>query len=83
MFKASIHEISADFEGDPDAAFDLAKTSLVFQGFEIVAETDTELRAKGPGLHNNHQPPTFACGSSEERSPPERRLAVSRQCRPS
>ena len=57
MFKATVHEIFADFDGDPHTAFDLARTSLVFQGFEVLSESDTELRARGPGMHSNQQPP--------------------------
>ncbi len=57
MFEPTVHEYSTPFEGDTAAAFDLARTALVSQGFEILKETATEMRAQGPGMHSNQQPP--------------------------
>jgi hypothetical protein len=53
----TVHECSAPFGGSVRAAFDLARVALVSQGFEILTDTDAELRASGPGMQSNRQPP--------------------------
>ncbi len=55
MFEAKLYEYSAPFRGDPDAAFTLAKTTLLAQGFEILPGSSAELRAEGPGMRSTHQ----------------------------
>ncbi len=55
MFQPTVYKHSTPFDGNREAAFDLARTALVSQGFEILAETDSELRARGPGMHSNRQ----------------------------
>ena len=55
MFEAKLYEYSAPFRGDPDAAFSLAKTALLEQGFEILPGSSAELRAEGPGMRSTHQ----------------------------
>ena len=55
LFEPKVHEYSTPFDGNSEAAFDLARTALVSQGFEILVETDTEMRARGPGMHSNQQ----------------------------
>jgi hypothetical protein len=56
MFEPKVHSYSTPFAGNTEAAFDLARTALVSQGFEILIETATEMRARGPGMHSNQQP---------------------------
>ena len=41
----------------------MARTALVAQGFEILHQSDTELRARGPGMRSTHDPPL--AGASE------------------
>lgn len=55
MFEPEVHRYARPFGGNAAAAFDLARTALVSQGFEILSETDSELRARGPGMHSNQQ----------------------------
>ena len=55
VFEAKVYEYSAPFRGDPDAAFTLAKTALLAQGFEILPGSNAELRAEGPGMRSTHQ----------------------------
>jgi len=55
VFKAKHYEYSTPFRGDPDAAFALAKTSLVSLGFEILPGSSAELRARGPGMRSTQQ----------------------------
>ncbi len=56
MFEAKVYEYSTPFRGDPDAAFALAKTALLSQGFEILSGSSAELRARGPGMRSTRQP---------------------------
>jgi hypothetical protein len=55
VFEAKVYECSNPYHGDPDAAFTLAKTTLLAQGFEILPGSSAELRAEGPGMHSTHQ----------------------------
>jgi len=55
VFEAKLYEYSTPFRGDPDAAFTLAKTALVSQGFEILSGSSAELRAEGPGMRSTQQ----------------------------
>lgn len=57
MFGARTHRVSAPLEGDPDAAFDVARTALLALGFEILRESEDALHARGPGKQSNQQPP--------------------------
>ena len=57
MFEPGIHEYQVPFRGNASAAFDVARTTLLSQGFEIVSESDTEMCARGPGMHSNQQSP--------------------------
>ena len=57
MFDPKVHEYSTSFRGDAAAAFDLARSALLSQGFEILKETDSEFCTEGPGMHSNHQSP--------------------------
>ncbi|MBW2268061.1 MAG: hypothetical protein JRH16_05760 [Deltaproteobacteria bacterium] len=63
MFDARVHECSAPLLGGASAALDVARTALLSLGFEIVAESESQLSARGPGLHSNHQPALL--GASE------------------
>ncbi|MEE8581213.1 MAG: hypothetical protein V3T33_06450 [Myxococcota bacterium] len=42
MFDAKVHEAMAPWVGDAAAAFDLARTALVSQGFEVLEESPSE-----------------------------------------
>lgn len=55
VFEAKMYEYSTPFRGDLDAAFTLAKTALVSQGFEILPGSSAELRAEGPGMRSTQQ----------------------------
>jgi hypothetical protein len=55
VFDAKQYEYSTPFRGDPDAAFTLAKTSLLALGFEILPGSSAELRAEGPGMRSTRQ----------------------------
>jgi len=55
VFEAKVYEYSASFRGNTDAAFTLAKTALLSQGFEILPGSSAELRAEGPGMRSTHQ----------------------------
>lgn len=55
MFDPEIHEFATPFSGNADAALDLARTALVSQGFEIVANAGSEMRLRGPGMQSNRQ----------------------------
>jgi hypothetical protein len=57
MFNPDIHERSVPFRGNADAAFDLARTTVLSQGFTIVTDTHDELTAVGPGMQSNRQSP--------------------------
>ncbi len=57
MFDPKVHECSIPFDGSAAAAFHLARTALLSQGFEVVSESEDELRARGPGMHSNQQSP--------------------------
>jgi hypothetical protein len=56
MFEAKVHCYSAPFSGDRSAAMGIARAALLSQGFEILSDTGSELRARGPGMHSNAQP---------------------------
>jgi len=56
VFEPKRYECSTPFRGDPDAAFTLAKTALLAQGFEILPGSSAELRATGPGMRSTRQP---------------------------
>ncbi len=55
VFEAKVYECSTPFRGNPEAAFAAAKTALLAQGFEILAGSSAELRAKGPGMRSTRQ----------------------------
>ena len=55
MFEAKVYEYSNPFRGDSDAAFTLARTALLAQGFEILPGSSAELRAEGPGMRSTRQ----------------------------
>ena len=57
MFGPRIHERTESLRGDATAAFDLARTTILAVGFEITHDSDSELRARGPGMSHNKQPP--------------------------
>jgi len=57
MFEPKVHQYSIPFDGSPPDAFDLARTALLSLGFEIVTDSGVELRAHGPGMHSNREPP--------------------------
>ena len=57
MFKPDIHERSVPFRGNAEAAFDLARTTVLSQGFTIATDTHDELTAVGPGMQSNRQSP--------------------------
>jgi hypothetical protein len=57
MFEPGIHEYEVPFGGDARAAFGVARTTLLSQGFEIVSDSETEMVARGPGMHSNQQSP--------------------------
>lgn len=56
MFEAKVHEISVPLGGDPAAALDVARIALLSLGFEILADSEAELCARGPGMQSNRQP---------------------------
>ena len=71
MFEPKVHRVTEPFQGNAEAALDLARTALVSQGFEILEDSGAELRAQGPGMHSNRQSPllgvtefSFRVGSS-------------------
>ena len=55
VFEAKVYECCKPFRGDPGAAFSLAKTALLAQGFEILPGSSAELRAVGPGMRRTQQ----------------------------
>jgi hypothetical protein len=57
MFRPDVHKRSVPFRGSAEAAFDLARTTLLSQGFTIVTDTHDELTAVGPGMQSNRQSP--------------------------
>lgn len=57
MFTPKEHCYSAQFSGNPAAAFGIARTTLLALGFDIFVDSDDEMQAAGPGMHNNQQPP--------------------------
>ena len=57
------YEYKIPYAGDPAEALDVAKLTLLAQGFEIAPQSRGELRAIGPGLNNTNQPALL--GASE------------------
>lgn len=55
MFEPKRYEYSTPFRGDPGAALNLARTTLLAQGFEILPGSSAELRAEGPGMRSTRQ----------------------------
>ena len=68
MSGARVFECSAPFRGRAEAAFDLARTTLVSQGFQIESESHDEMKAVGPGMHSNHQPPIVGASRLQVRA---------------
>lgn len=56
MFAASEYRYSVPLRGSAAAAFDIARTALLSQGFEILHDSADELSAEGPGMQSNRQP---------------------------
>jgi hypothetical protein len=56
MFKPTEHTYTVPFNGNAADAFNVARTALLSLGFEIVVDSETELKAEGPGMHSNRQP---------------------------
>lgn len=56
MFTTPTYETSAPLRGDRDAALTVARGALTALGFAIESESDSELRAEGPGMTHNKQP---------------------------
>jgi hypothetical protein len=50
------YEYKIPYAGDPAEALDVAKITLLAQGFEIASLSRGELRAIGPGLNSTNQP---------------------------
>lgn len=65
MLATRTHHCDTPFEGDPRDAFDVARTALLSQGFEILEDSASELCARGPGMHSTQQPALL--GASELR----------------
>lgn len=63
MFDPKVHEVSTPLAGDPAAALDVARIALLSLGFEILADSEAELCARGPGMQSNRQPALL--GASE------------------
>jgi hypothetical protein len=57
------YEYKIPYAGDPVEALDVAKSTLLAQGFEIASLSRGELRAIGPGLNSTNQPALL--GASE------------------
>jgi hypothetical protein len=57
MFTPAEYKLSILFRGDAKAALELARAALVAQGFEILAQSASELSVRGPGLHDTRQSP--------------------------
>jgi len=57
------YEYKIPYAGDPAEALDVAKMTLLAQGFEIASLSRGELRAIGPGLNSTNQPALL--GASE------------------
>ena len=45
------------FTGRPSRALDVARTTFMSQGFQVIASTDSELRVTGPGMNSTRQDP--------------------------
>ncbi len=56
IFDPKEHTYSTPFNGKPGDAFNVARTALLSLGFEILVDSDSELKAEGPGMHSNRQP---------------------------
>ena len=57
IFDPKVYEYSTPLRGDAAAAFDVARTALLAQGFEILTDEDAELSAEGPGMRGTQQSP--------------------------
>ena len=57
VFSPAEHKFTVLFRGDAQAALSLAQAALVAQGFEILAQSASELCVRGPGLHSTRQSP--------------------------
>ena len=57
MFDPKVYEYSTPLRGNATAAFDIARTALLAQGFEILADEDAKLSAEGPGMRGTQQSP--------------------------
>ncbi|HJP36060.1 MAG TPA: hypothetical protein QF901_08720 [Gammaproteobacteria bacterium] len=56
MFDPEPYQYSVPFRGNAADALNIARTAVLSLGFEILLESDTKLRAEGPGMHSNQQP---------------------------
>jgi len=56
VFAPSVHRYSVPLRGQSAPAFDVARTALLSQGFEVLTDTTDELIAEGPGMQSNRQP---------------------------
>ncbi len=56
MFDPQEHTYSTPFTGKPGVTLNVARTALLSLGFEILVDSDTELKAQGPGMSSNRQP---------------------------
>ena len=56
MFDPQPFNYETPFNGNAAEAFNVARTALLALGFEILVDSDTEMRAEGPGMHSNRQP---------------------------
>jgi hypothetical protein len=63
MFAAKVHETRATLTGNATMALDVSRTALLPLGFEILADSSSELRVRGPGMQSNREPALL--GASE------------------
>ena len=56
MFDPKPHHYAVPFSGKAADAFNVARTALLSLGFEILVDSDIELKAEGPGMQSNRQP---------------------------
>ncbi len=57
MFKPTTYKYSIAFGGNPNAALHVARSALLALGFDILDDADSRLKAEGPGMTHNKQPP--------------------------
>ena len=70
MFGPKPHQCRAPLTGNARDAMDVARTTLLALGFEILSETETELCARGPGMNSSREPALVGASELELRVTP-------------